>query len=115
MNTAATATSSSSAATTSTTAAIANDSSAGVEKRAVSVGYQIHRIEWAGIMIELRYNPDWSPTYRDVYGYPLAHLEIESVMPPRAPLPMTETGYHSHFGAPADVDAEGGSVGFSRK
>lgn len=30
------------------------------------------------------------------------------------PLPMTETGYRSHFGSSADVDAEGGPVEFVR-
>jgi len=27
----------------------------------------------------------------------IAHLEIRSIEPLRAPLPMTETGYRSHF------------------
>jgi hypothetical protein len=49
-----------------------------------------------------------------VYGYPLAHLEIETVEPANAPLPMTETGYRSHFCAPADIDTEGGPVAFVR-
>jgi hypothetical protein len=43
---------------------------------------------------------------------PFAHLEIESIDPAKRPLPMTETGYRSWFGAPADVDAEGGPVEF---
>jgi hypothetical protein len=74
--------------------------------------YQAHALQWENITIEVRYDPDWSPSYRDIYGYPLAHLEIESIDPAKAPLPMTETGYRSWFGAPADVDAEGGPVAF---
>lgn len=80
----------------------------------MSAAYEKYRLQWDGITIEVRYAPDWSPSYRDVYGYPLSHLEIESVIPARAPLPMTETGYRSHFGAPADVHAEGGPVDFVR-
>jgi hypothetical protein len=76
--------------------------------------YQTLSLQWENITIEVRYDPDWSPAYRDVYGYLLAHLEIESVDPAKAPLPMTETGYRSWFGAPADVDAEGGPVAFVR-
>lgn len=68
--------------------------------QAMSVAYQIHRLQWDGIAIEVRYNPDWSPSYCDIYGYPLTHLEIEAVEPAKSPLPMTETGYRSHFGSP---------------
>lgn len=78
----------------------------------MSAAYQIHRLQWDGITIEVRYDPDWSPSYRDIYGYSLAHLEIEAIEPAQSPLPMTETGYRSHFGSPADVDAEGGACRF---
>jgi hypothetical protein len=33
----------------------------------------------------------------------IAHLAIRSVAPERAPLPITETGYLSHFHQPGDV------------
>lgn len=50
---------------------------------------KIYKIHWRGVDLEARYAPDrWGV---------IAHLEIESVDPPRAPLPMTETGYRSHF------------------
>jgi hypothetical protein len=73
----------------------------------MSTAYQIHRLQWEGITIEVRYAPDWSPSYRDNYGYPLAHFEIEAVEPVKSPLPMTDTGYRSHFCAPAAIDSEG--------
>src|SRR6202167_6829830 len=44
----------------------------------------------------------------------LAHLEIESISPAKEPLPMTETGYRSWFGAPADVESDGGPAEFVR-
>ena len=46
--------------------------------------------KWEGIEIEARYTPR-------KFGGAIAHLELESINPPRAKLPMTETGYRSHF------------------
>ena len=40
----------------------------------------------------------------------IAHLEVRSVDPERAPLPITETGYLSHFHQPGTVEALGGDV-----
>jgi len=48
-----------------------------------------YKIHWQGIDLEARYAPD-------KWGF-IAHLEIESINPPRSPLLMTETGYRSHF------------------
>lgn len=39
-----------------------------------------------------------------------AHLEIESVRPERAPLPITGTGYLSHFHQPGTIEAPGGDI-----
>lgn len=51
---------------------------------------QIHKVTWEGIEIEARYTPQ-------KFGGVIAHLELEAINPPRARLPMTETGYRSHF------------------
>ncbi len=40
------------------------------------------------------------------------HLEIESMKPKKAPLPITETGYRSHFMAPLELMNAGGPVTF---
>lgn len=40
------------------------------------------------------------------------HLEIESRRPKKAPLPITETGYRSHFLAPLELMNAGGPVTF---
>ena len=53
------------------------------------MSYQIYRFIWQSIEIEARYNPKkWNE---------IAHLEIETNNPERTPLPITETGYLSHF------------------
>ncbi len=40
------------------------------------------------------------------------HLEVESIKPARAPLPITETGYRSHVMAPLELMNAGGPVTF---
>jgi len=52
--------------------------------------YQIHTLMWRGIEIEIRYNPDH---FHEV----VAHLEIRSIQPLKARLPITDTGFKSHY------------------
>lgn len=60
---------------------------------------QTYRLHWQGIEIEARYEPAcWSGA--------IAHLEIESVNPARARLPMTDTGYQSHYHPIGTIEAE---------
>jgi hypothetical protein len=40
------------------------------------------------------------------------HIEVESIAPKKAPLPITETGYRSHFVKPLDLANDGGPVTF---
>jgi len=56
--------------------------------------YIINRSHWNGVEIEIRWNPDYI-VYEDKTR--MAHLEVESISPKRAPLPITETGYRSRF------------------
>jgi hypothetical protein len=81
----------------------------------MSKDYQTHHLDWHGIRIAVRYCASWSPAYAQVYGEPLAHLAIEAVEPPRSTLPMTETGYRSHFTPAQVIDHEGGPVAFVRR
>lgn len=73
-------------------------------------------IDWQGIGIKVRYEPYWlsNPDDGD-NGYDIAHLEIEAVRPERAVLPITETGYRSHFTSRTVVDDCGGPVAFVRQ
>jgi hypothetical protein len=73
-------------------------------------------IEWEGITIELRYEPDWlgmAAKYPNE-GYGHAHLELRSIAPSRSPLPVTETGYRSHFLPRGEVEATGGPAAYAR-
>lgn len=63
---------------------------------------QVHRFAWRGIEIGATYDPAWSQGF--------AHLAVRSVRPERAPLPITETGYRSHFHRSGTIEAHGGDV-----
>jgi hypothetical protein len=63
---------------------------------------QTYRFMWQGIDIEATYTPrKWSI---------IAHLEIRSISPERAALPITRTGYRSHFHECGTVEGHGGDV-----
>lgn len=64
--------------------------------------YTLHQLTWRDIEITIRYCPDSFASY--------AHLEIESAC--RSPLPITETGYRSHFTTRAQIEEAGGPVAF---
>lgn len=72
--------------------------------------YQIHQINWQGITIEIRWNPDYLH-YEDNDVF-MAHLEVEALLPERAPLPITRTGYRSHFTPPSEINEYGHPVSF---
>jgi hypothetical protein len=67
--------------------------------------YAIIHKNWNGIEIEIRWIADYV-SFDD--GQSMAHLEVESVKPKHAPLPITETGYRSHFINRINVDHMGG-------
>jgi hypothetical protein len=59
---------------------------------------EVRTFVWRGISIELRHELKYA-TMGDLH-----HLQVLAVAPDRAPLPITETGYLSHFyyGEPAE-------------
>lgn len=72
-----------------------------------------HETVWNGVTISISYEPRWL-SLSDDYGLDTAHLEIEAIAPERAPLPITETGYRSHFTTASAVAAMGGPVALVR-
>ena len=77
-------------------------------------GIFIQRIDWKGITVEISYEPNWIGGLAEAYGEPLAHLQIQSVSPERAALPVAETGYRSAFIAGSVITLEGVPVAFVR-
>lgn len=64
---------------------------------------EIHTFTWEGIEIELTHVPE-------AYGGAIAHLEVRSINPERAPLPIAETGYRSHFHPVGTVEVGEGNL-----
>jgi hypothetical protein len=69
----------------------------------------VESILWQGILIEVRYEAKYLGLADT------AHLSITSLSPDAAPLPITRTGYRSHFLDGVDVEVEGGPVAFVRR
>lgn len=65
---------------------------------------ETHAIAWRGITIEIGYDPEWLGIS--------AHLDITTVAPERAALPITETGYRSHFASQIEIAEAGGPIAF---
>lgn len=66
----------------------------------------IETLDWRGVLIEISYEPRYLGD--DTY----AHLALRSIQPDRAPLPMTDTGYKSHFIPQANVEESGGPTAY---
>ena len=71
---------------------------------------ELHRFEWNGILLEITYEPQWLPP--QILGEDMAHIQVQSIYPTDAPLPITETGYRSHFIAASAIAAAGGPVAY---
>jgi hypothetical protein len=65
------------------------------------------KLIWNTIAIDVKYDNDWCNAHREIMDFSMAHLEIKSVDKVR--LPITETGYRSHFIAAAAIEEYGGA------
>ncbi|KQZ26519.1 hypothetical protein ASD50_03680 [Mesorhizobium sp. Root552] len=68
-----------------------------------------HTIIWRGFSIEVRYEQNWLGTEGP---FSTAHLQVNTVEPENAPLPITETGYRSRFIDAETIAEAGGPVAF---
>ena len=75
----------------------------------MNTDYEIQKITWDDIEIEVRWSPDYLSFDSGTY---LGHLELESLSPKKHPLPMTRTGYRSHFIHPDEIAEYGGVLNF---
>jgi hypothetical protein len=69
---------------------------------------QIFRAEWCGIALTINWIPVWFAMGDGSYS--VAHLEI--IADKSEPLPITATGYRSHFTQATEVEAHSGPVAF---
>lgn len=75
----------------------------------MSTLYDHYEIVWDGIRIAVDYAPKWSSSEY----VKTAHLTLETIAPARAPLPVTKTGYTSHFCSDDLVMEYGGPVAYA--
>lgn len=57
---------------------------------------------WNNIAITIDYVPNYSNSVKELTGETLSHLEVRSVN--KQKLPITETGYRSHFTSKKEID-----------
>lgn len=70
------------------------------------MAYSTTTIRWCQYLLTVRYDRDWpNLSYT-------SHLEIECIVPERGRLPITETGYRSHFVHPGDVEFAGSPAAY---
>jgi hypothetical protein len=65
------------------------------------------KLVWRGVTIAVTYKPG------GIAGY--GHLELRVLAPEDVPIPVTETGYRSHFLFAQQVKAAGGPVAYVRR
>lgn len=68
-------------------------------------------LDWQGITLSVTYEAHWMNSKSLDY----AHLQVESITPARAPLPVTETGYRSHFLSKWEIEDAGGPPAYVRQ
>lgn len=66
-----------------------------------------YRFQWREFRLRIRHTPDYLSK-----GW--SHLELHLVAPKGAPLPITATGYLSHFLGEDQLNAAGGPIAFFR-
>lgn len=67
----------------------------------------VERFTWRGIECSATHTSDYIST-----GW--SHVELRVLKPKGMPVPITETGYRSHFLDEADIKAAGGPAAFFR-
>lgn len=67
----------------------------------------VQRFTWRGVEMSVTYSPDYISA-----GW--THLELRVLNPKGKPVPITTTGYLSHFLDEDELEAAGGPVAFFR-
>ena len=72
-------------------------------------GVEKQKLQWGDVSLEISYERNWMGMKDGV-----AHLEIRVLGPKGAIIPLTDTGYRSHFISSIYVDSAGGAVPYVR-
>ena len=66
--------------------------------------YTTYQIDWDGLAVLIRWTPDW-------HNQEIGHMEF--ISDDRAPMPVSETGYRSHFVFSEFVEDNGGPAAYA--
>lgn len=72
----------------------------------------IHAI-WNNIAITIGYVPNYSNSVKELTGETLSHIEVRSANQQK--LPITETGYRSHFTSKKEIEMYGDAESYVLK
>jgi len=72
------------------------------------------RLVWEGLALAITYEAHWLDR-ASAQSFSHAHLEVRVVEPAGAPLPITNTGYRSHFVRDGIVEEAGGPAAYVRR
>ena len=72
---------------------------------------EVQIFSWREIQIELKVSAPY-PYYRKIYGHDMCHIEVRSIEPERAPLPISDTGYRSIWLQEPLLDEFGGALSY---
>jgi len=67
-------------------------------------------MDWNGHLLEITYEPDWLPSC--ITGQDFAHLQVRSIYPTDAPLPIAPNGFYAHALPVSIITAAGGPVNY---
>ena len=67
-----------------------------------------YELEWNGILIEISYSPNY-------FGDIIANLDIKTIAPEKSKLPITSTGYRSHFLQDTEMQSFDSPVSYVRE
>ena len=69
-----------------------------------------HRMDWNGHLLEITYEPKWLPA--SIVGEDFVYLQVRSIYPTDAPLPIAPNGFYSHALPLSIITAAGGPVDY---
>jgi hypothetical protein len=72
------------------------------------------KLVWQETTIKITFEADWNGTVERDPDCGVCHIVVQVMQPDWHILPITDTGYRSHFTHPSDVEDAGGPVAFVR-
>jgi len=72
----------------------------------------VERLRWRDVTLSVSYEPSWLAPEGGRQLTARAHMELKVISPRGALIPVTDTGYRSHFLAPGVAESAGGPVAY---